>query len=853
MNLYRVYNEENLPNDESIRTACSSDSLSQQSAINMHKYSNKDRLHSNEFIPSASTFKPIQEQPFSLGYYKEYNEENSPNDKSTLTAEKSILCVYASKSLMQQSPNLDCYTDQNNQSEFYNSLMKSIKYDYPVTSPILGNSKQKNKRRSNSSTEKKQVELHVNNYYIDVNSSEHNSSQNVIIEKSALVKDAYYYKKRYKECVNDYIKNTISTDIIKTDDCVNRNMNLEPPDTLENFNSLSPEISVPAKKKKRFRAVDNIDKIMYVPNDMVQNLPNLTVIKEDKIVKNSSVDNTLSLELFIPNIKKRKIDFIKDEKHEEIIIPKNMIAHNLSNSIMIDSNVTIKNDTVEVNSSVIESVSSCDSTSIEQTESIDFKSDDEETLNNLIEDTEEGKDIFSNCPISESDKGLKTSAEVIEKCSVSFSKYSNKIYAERETTLDVVAPFKMKTIWASTSLKDSDETFYSKAESMKSKSSTFQNDHALENISRATTFSNESIDNKSNQTNCFISTATSPEKTSSNPTMSLQILDSCKKRRRRKTKSLTTKLQSLINRQTSFVRIWHHQINQEGVDSTSIPHVDVYVDKCTSHLHRQFLDGFVLNDPFNLLNDIDIKEKSNYDESSHKMITMIIVPEIVGKFQMKSESIRIMSVAQDRPELYEEVKLYKNAREREKHDNQADLYAVVNTLQHLEKAYIRDCVTPKEYTAACSKLLVQYRAAFKQVQSDQFPTIDAFARAFRLDCPAALERIKEDRPITIKDDKGNTSKCIADIVSLFITLMDKLRLEIKAMDQLHPDLRDLMDTMNRLSILPSDFDGKEKVSEWLQTLNNMSASDELSDTQVRQLIFDLETSYNAFNKMLHNS
>lgn len=76
-----------------------------------------------------------------------------------------------------------------------------------------------------------------------------------------------------------------------------------------------------------------------------------------------------------------------------------------------------------------------------------------------------------------------------------------------------------------------------------------------------------------------------------------------------------------------------------------------------------------------------------------------------------------MSVAQDRPELYEEVKLYKNAREREKHDNQADLYAVVNTLQHLEKAYIRDCVTPKEYTAACSKLLVQYRAAFKQVSA----------------------------------------------------------------------------------------------------------------------------------------
>ncbi|XP_022187204.1 vacuolar protein sorting-associated protein 28 homolog [Nilaparvata lugens] len=206
-----------------------------------------------------------------------------------------------------------------------------------------------------------------------------------------------------------------------------------------------------------------------------------------------------------------------------------------------------------------------------------------------------------------------------------------------------------------------------------------------------------------------------------------------------------------------------------------------------------------------------------------------------------------------RPELFEDVKLFRNAREREKYENMADLYAVINTLQNLEKAYIRDCVTAKEYTAACSKLLVQYKAAFKQVQGDDFPNIEAFIKKYRLDCPAAMERIREDRPITIKDDKGNTSKCIADIVSLFITIMDKLRLEIKAMDELHPELRDLNDTMNRLSILPSDFEGKRKVKDWLDVLENMHASDELTDSQVRQLIFDLETSYNAFNKLLHSS
>ena len=126
-------------------------------------------------------------------------------------------------------------------------------------------------------------------------------------------------------------------------------------------------------------------------------------------------------------------------------------------------------------------------------------------------------------------------------------------------------------------------------------------------------------------------------------------------------------------------------------------------------------------------------------------------------------------------------------------------------------------------------------------------------RQYRLDCPAALERIKEDRPITIKDDKGNTSKLIAETVALFITIMDKLRLEIRSMDELYTDLKDLADSLSRLSLLPHDFEGKDKVGRWLTTLQGMEASDELTETQSRQMLFDLESSYGAFNKVLHSS
>ena len=108
-----------------------------------------------------------------------------------------------------------------------------------------------------------------------------------------------------------------------------------------------------------------------------------------------------------------------------------------------------------------------------------------------------------------------------------------------------------------------------------------------------------------------------------------------------------------------------------------------------------------------------------------------------------------------------------------------------------------------------------------QVQGEEFPTVEAFMAKYRLDAPAALERIKEDRPITIKDDKGNTSKLIAEIVALFITAMDKLKLDIRSMDELHGDMKDLNDSLGRLSLLPAGWSGKNKISHWLDVLSGM--------------------------------
>ncbi len=206
----------------------------------------------------------------------------------------------------------------------------------------------------------------------------------------------------------------------------------------------------------------------------------------------------------------------------------------------------------------------------------------------------------------------------------------------------------------------------------------------------------------------------------------------------------------------------------------------------------------------------------------------------------------------DHSKLSEEVKLYENAREREEVDNRANVFALIQTIQALEKAYIKDAVPPADYTKQCNILLVQFNAAFKLVK-EKYPTVEDFTKRYLLDCPAALERIKEGRPITIKDDRGNVSKSIAEIVSLFITVMDRLRLEIRAMDELYPDVKELYETMCRMSSLPAAFEGRTKVKKWLDTLNSMQASDELTEDQVRQMLFDLESAYNDFNRFLSHS
>ncbi|CAK5274278.1 unnamed protein product [Mycena citricolor] len=160
----------------------------------------------------------------------------------------------------------------------------------------------------------------------------------------------------------------------------------------------------------------------------------------------------------------------------------------------------------------------------------------------------------------------------------------------------------------------------------------------------------------------------------------------------------------------------------------------------------------------------------------------------------------------------------------------------------------------KRYSPACTRLLSQYQIISKLVEDD-VPSIEQFMSRYRMDNPAALHRIKVGVPATVEHSSEagpETGKWVAETTQArfsFITFMDALKLRMRAKDQLHPILQDLVTGYARFKG-SKDWEGRSRMVGWLITLNGMKASEELSEEQSRQLLFDVDHAYAEFFRSL---
>ncbi|KAL7486760.1 hypothetical protein ACHAW6_012354 [Cyclotella cf. meneghiniana] len=200
-----------------------------------------------------------------------------------------------------------------------------------------------------------------------------------------------------------------------------------------------------------------------------------------------------------------------------------------------------------------------------------------------------------------------------------------------------------------------------------------------------------------------------------------------------------------------------------------------------------------------------------------------------------------------------QIDLFESSKERKAYENLADLYTIITATEHLERAYAQDAITQSEYTSECNKLISQFKIAEKAALGTNNMTTETFMNLYQMDCPRAADRLLRmgvPEPLKASHDSGNVAVTVAETVQHFITAMDAVKLEQRAVDELQPLLSDLMNALIQLPDTPNDFGPNHKVRKWLEKLNAMRAVDMIDDADGRQLYHDLDTAYSEFSRYL---
>lgn len=123
----------------------------------------------------------------------------------------------------------------------------------------------------------------------------------------------------------------------------------------------------------------------------------------------------------------------------------------------------------------------------------------------------------------------------------------------------------------------------------------------------------------------------------------------------------------------------------------------------------------------------------------------------------------------------------------------------------------------------------------------------------QMDQPAAAHRVKVGVPATVEHAAGDGAKpgsaertrLVAETTQNFITLMDALKLKLRAKDQLHPLFGDLLASYTKVGAEVGE--ARAKLLHWcvggcracadnrLITLNQMSASEEVDEQAAREV------------------
>jgi ESCRT-I complex subunit VPS28 len=187
----------------------------------------------------------------------------------------------------------------------------------------------------------------------------------------------------------------------------------------------------------------------------------------------------------------------------------------------------------------------------------------------------------------------------------------------------------------------------------------------------------------------------------------------------------------------------------------------------------------------------------------------------------------------------------------------SDLFSIIKSADALERLFVRDMIPAPEYERECDKLIGQFRTLWSTLRVDG--GLGGFARQYALDCPLGLKRLETGMSAVREHGAGPAPQdvrlfvAVHDVTSSLITARDALELGLVQVVDLKPQLEALYQHMLRVSALPPNFEGRDRVRQWISRMNMLAAADRLADDEIKALKLDLDSVSIQFRSLLEGA
>ncbi|CDR94505.1 vacuolar sorting protein 28, putative [Babesia bigemina] len=205
-------------------------------------------------------------------------------------------------------------------------------------------------------------------------------------------------------------------------------------------------------------------------------------------------------------------------------------------------------------------------------------------------------------------------------------------------------------------------------------------------------------------------------------------------------------------------------------------------------------------------------------------------------------------------------------------DHAANIYSLLQALEHLEQAFVSGDASNEDYTQECTELL-----SLCHILEEATPNVFAeFAAKHNLNCPLALNRLKKGSPGICSTSKPKAQArsevgryfitlthvslqtyIIFELSEHFITLLDALKLGSTHVEELFPILHELITCLDYVPTLDDKSSNSvnvvphlDKLRVWCSRLENMPAHHALDANEIRQLTMEAEAAYSALKAFL---